>query len=148
MSSTSVRFPFSVELKEQHAALRSTLHWMEAQVAERRERVFVERNFLGLLRTFREHLGEHFRFEEVNGFEGGFCSPDAEIQELAGSFVRQHRALEARLDALLDRTAAPPGAEDACLLLDELLLFFRQLRRHDALEDAMLQRIVHGPTDL
>ena len=148
MSSTNVRFPFSIELREQHAALRSTLSLLEAQVAQKGERVFGERSFLGHLRTWREHLGQHFHFEEVNGFEGGFGSDDPEIQEQTGSFVRQHRALEARLDVLLDRTAAPPGAEDAALLLDELLLFFRQLRLHDALEDAMLQRIVHGPLDL
>jgi hypothetical protein len=146
--STTVRFPFSIELREQHAALRSTLHWMEVEVAQKGERIFVEASFLGHLRTWRGHLGQHFRFEEENGFEGGFGSPDAEIQELTGTFVRQHRSLEARLDALLDRMAAPPGAEDAALLLDELLFFFRQLRRHDALEDAMLQRIVHGPLDL
>jgi hypothetical protein len=148
MSAPNVRFPFSIELREQHAALRSTLSWLEAQVAQSGVRVFGERSFLDLLCTWRHHLGEHFRFEEVNGFEGGFGSPDPEIQELTGTFVRQHRALEARLDGLLDRAKAPPGAEDAGLLLDELLLFFRQLRRHDALEDAMLQRIVHGPLDL
>jgi hypothetical protein len=148
MSATNVRFPFSIELKEQHAALRSTLHWMEVQVAEKGERVFGDRSFLALLRTWRDHLLQHFRYEEVNGFEGGFGSPDVEIQELTGTFVRQHRALEARLDWLIDRTSAPPGAEDPFLMLDELLLFFRQLRRHDSLEDAMLQRIVNGPQDL
>lgn len=148
MFSSGVRFPFAIELREQHAALRSTLGWMEAEISAKGEHIFAERTFLGFLRTWRVHLGQHFRFEELNGFEGGFASSDAEIQELAGSLVRQHRALEARLDALLDRTAAPPGAEDAEEMLVELRRFFRQLRQHDALEDAMLQRIVHGPTDL
>jgi hypothetical protein len=148
VSTSDVRFPFSIELREQHAALRSTLHWMEVEMAEKGAHAFGERSFLELLRTWRGHLGQHFHFEEENGFEGAFGSPDPEIQELTGTLVRQHRALEARLDALLDRMDAPPGAEDAGLLRDELLLFFRQLRRHDALEDAMLQRIVHGPQDL
>ena len=101
-----------------------------------------------MLRTWRGHLGQHFRYEEENGFEGGFASSDLEIHEMCRTFVLQHRALEARMDALLDRLDAPAGAEDAHLLLDELMLFFRQLHRHDALEDAMLQRIVHGPLDL
>jgi hypothetical protein len=147
MSATNVRFPFSIELREQHAALRSTLHWMEVEVAEKGEHA-LGLGFLDQLRTWRGHLAQHFRFEEENGFEGGFGSPDAEVQELTGTLVRQHRALEGRLDALLDRMDAPAGAEDASQLLEELLLFFRQLRRHDALEDAMLQRIVHGPLDL
>jgi hypothetical protein len=120
---------------------------MEAEVAAKGERIFVEQGFLGRLRAWSVHLREHFRFEEVNGFEGGFASPDPEIHELTSGFVRQHRALEARMDDVLARAGAPSGAEDAAELMEELLRFFRQLRQHDAQEDAMLQRIVHGPVD-
>jgi len=141
VSTASIRFPFSIELSEQHVALRNTLRWVEAEMARKRERVFDERRFLGLFRTWADHLRLHFRFEEEHGFEGGLGSLDQEIRELTGCFVRQHRSLQTRLDALLALTTArPPGIEPA-VLLEELLRFFHELRRHDVLENAVLDRI-------
>ena len=148
MTSTGVRFPFSVELKEQHDALRATLGWMEAEIRGKGARVLAERGFQSLLSAWRIHLRQHFRFEEEAGFDGAVTSSDGDVRALAGDLVRQHRALEARLDGLLDRVAAPPGAEDPTELLLGLGRFFRQLRQHDALEDALLQRLAHGPGGL
>src|SRR5688572_29137950 len=148
MTTPAVRFPFSVELGEQHDALRATLGWMESEIGAKGARVLGELGFLSRLCTWRAHLGQHFRFEEAAGFDGAVVSPDAEVRTQATNLLRQHRALEARFDALLDRTAAPPGAEDAAELLVELRRFFRQLRQHDAFEDALLQRVARGPADV
>ena len=140
MTTTTIRFPFAIELHEQHAALRSTLRWLEAEIARRRERVFGERRFLALLRTFGDHLRKHFRFEEEHGFEGGVGSRTPEIQELVRGFELQHRSLETRLDALLALTATPTPGIEPDVLLDECLRFFHELRRHDALENAAFER--------
>jgi hypothetical protein len=137
-----VRFPFTLELREQHAALRSTIRWLESEVDQKRGNL-AGGAFLGLLHTFRDQLLEHFRFEEANGIEGGFGSSDPELHALASGLIRQHRELELRLGqavSLFEVARDPYFALDALL---SLKAFFREMRKHDALEDAILQRLRH-----
>lgn len=142
MSALDVRFPFTLELHEQHAALRSTIRWLESEVDLKRG-TLAGGAFLGLLHTFQEQLVLHFRFEEANGIEGGFGSSDPELHALAAGLIRQHHELEQHLAQALHGL---DSAQDPYLALDELLAlraFFRELRKHDALEDAILQRLRH-----
>lgn len=137
-----VRFPFTLELREQHAALRSTIRWLESEVDLKRGNL-AGGAFLGLLHTFRDQIVQHFRFEEANGIEGGFGSSDPEMHALAYGLIRQHRELEQRLDQAV---RGFEGVADPYLALDALLAlraFFREMRKHDAIEDAILQRLRH-----
>lgn len=137
-----VRFPFTLELREQHAALRSTIRWLESEVDQKRGNL-AGGAFLGLLLAFRDQIVQHFRFEEANGIEGGFGSSDPELHALATGLIRQHRELEQRLDQAVRGFESAP---DPYLALDSLLAlraFFREMRKHDALEDAILQRLRH-----
>jgi hypothetical protein len=141
-----VRFPFTLELREQHAALRSTIRWLESEVDLKRGNL-AGGAFLGLLHTFHEQIVQHFRFEEANGIEGGFGSSDSELHALAAGLIGQHRALETRLAHVV---ALFEACDDPYLALDALLAlktFFRELRKHDALEDAILQRLRHESID-
>ncbi len=100
------------------------------------------------LRVFREQLVQHFRFEELNGFEGGFGSHDPEIQRWTLELIRQHHEFEARLSAILVRlqeSASERGVPAA--VLADLGAFFLDLRRHDAQENALLLWIARGPAD-
>ncbi|MEQ1892671.1 MAG: hemerythrin domain-containing protein [Planctomycetota bacterium] len=142
MTALDVRFPFTLELREQHAALRSTIRWLESEVDLKRGNL-AGGAFLGLLHTFQEQIVAHFRFEEANGIEGGFGSSDPELHALASGLIRQHRELEQRLALAVQGLDL---AQDPYLALDSLLAlraFFREMRKHDAIEDAILQRLRH-----
>lgn len=142
MTALDVRFPFTLELREQHAALRSTIRWLESEVDHKRG-TLAGGAFLGLLHTFRDEIVQHFRFEEANGIEGGFGSSDPELHALAHGLIRQHRELEKRIEGVVQGFE---GAPDPYLAIDALLAlraFFREMRKHDALEDAILQRLRH-----
>jgi hypothetical protein len=148
MEAPELAFPFAGELHEQHAALRTAIRWLQAELAspdaDRRTRA----RALEFLSVFREQLVQHFRFEELSGFDGGAFSSDSEIQGWTQELMRQHHALEAQLGTLIGRLEADAGAEQVHTeLLAELGDFFRALRRHDAEENALILWITQGPTD-
>lgn len=149
MTALELEFPFSRELREQHDALRAAARWLQAELEQERAGGRAARgDARDSLRVFREQLVQHFRFEERNGFEGGVGSHDPEIQRWTLELVRQHHALEERLDALLSRpeeSGSEPGI--TAPWLTELRAFFAALRRHDAEENALLLWISRGPTD-
>ena len=147
MAAADLKFPFARELQEQHDALRTAVRWFRAE-AERSHSSESGRVDAGeFLRVFREQLVQHFRFEELNGFEGGVGSHDPEIQRWTQELIRQHRAFEERLDALLLRLEGPNARKLSAALLTELGAFFGDLRRHDAEENALLLWISRGPAD-
>lgn len=149
MTTPELKFPFARELKEQHDALWATVRWFRSEVEQGRSSgpgEYVDEG--AFLRVFREQLVQHFRFEELNGFEGGCGSHDPEIQRWTLEFIRQHHAFEERLDALLVRLEEPGSdGEIPAPLLTELGAFFGDLRRHDAEENALLLWVSRGPTD-
>ena len=138
-----LQFPFALELREQHDAVRSTAKWLEVELERSSAAGESLDAVVETLRVFRTQLVEHFHFEERGGFEGSFGSADPVVRRRAGDLVRQHRALTARLDAALARDDRPRAPAD---LVGELRLFFRALRQHDELEDALLQDVqLHEP---
>jgi hypothetical protein len=141
-------FPFAGELREQHDALRATLRWFQAELEGTPAGRLGCAPASEFLRVFREQLVEHFRFEELSGFEGGASSPDSEIQNWTAELMRQHRALDERLQGLRRRLAEQDqqGAVPVPLRA-ELRAFFSALRRHDAEENALILWISQGPTD-
>ena len=148
MDSPEFRFPFASELREQHDALRTAIRWFQAELARGPgERLECARAFQ-FLRMFREQLVEHFRFEELSGFEGGVSSPDSQIQALTQDLMRQHQGLEKDLLALLERLESMRAQEELpAPLLAWVRSFFSALRRHDAEENALILWISQGPTD-
>ena len=149
MGDAELKFPFARELEEQHDALRAAMRWfdseLEADIAAGRD----ERRKAGeFLLVLREQLVQHFRFEELNGFEGGFGSDDPELRRWTQELVRQHHAFERRLDALLsplEQSGPGPGLPEDWLVGLRALL--ADLRRHDAEENALMLWIGHGPVD-
>lgn len=138
---TELGFPFARELGEQHAAVRVTLRWIEAELARQASCSRLDDSLQRSLRTFRQELGEHFSFEERHGFEGGFDSPEPEIQRVTSRLVREHREFERRMDEILDQLGKSTTAAGAVAALHA---FFDDVRRHDAEESSLLLRIVHG----
>ncbi len=149
MATAELKFPFARELQEQHDALRAAIRWFRAEAEQERPCGNAGRGDpREFLRVFREQLSLHFRFEELNGFEGGVGSHDPEIQRWTQELIRQHRAFEVRLNALLlrlEESGDDPGIPAP--LLSELGVFFGDLRRHDAEENALLLWISRGPAD-
>lgn len=149
MTAPELRFPFAHELQEQHDALRAAVRWFQAELDPGRPGGPAARGAAReFLRVFREQLIRHFRFEELNGFEGGVGSHDPEIQRWTQELIRQHHAFEERMSALEQRLEeAGEGQAVPEPLLAELGAFFSALRRHDAEENALLLWISQGPTD-
>lgn len=149
MTTPELEFPFARELQEQHDALRVAVRWFQAEVErEQPTRAGERAEAREFLRVFREQLTQHFRFEELSGFGGGVGAHDPELQRWIQELIRQHRAFEERLDALLARLDATGNdAEIPAALLMELGAFLGALRRHDAEENALLLWISRGPTD-
>jgi hypothetical protein len=149
VSEGELGFPFARELREQHDALRTAVRWFQAELGAQRARepgrAAHARDFV---REFREQLVQHFRFEELNGFEGAFGSDDPEVQGWARELIRQHHAFERELSGLLEQLElCPAGAAVPGRLLGELAAFFGARRRHDAEENAFMLRISRGPLD-
>lgn len=149
MDDAELKFPFARELEEQHDALRAAVRWyqseLETGIAEGRDGPREAREFL---LVFREQLVQHFRFEELNGFEGGFGSDDPELRRWTQELVRQHHAFELRLVALLSRLDQVATSRE--LPEDwsaELRALLSDLRRHDAEENALMLWIARGPLD-
>lgn len=149
MSDTELKFPFARELEEQHDAMRAAMRWLQAEVGpERKGPPCSPREARALLHPFREQLVLHFRFEERNGFQGGFASDDPEVQRWTQELVRQHHEFEQRLGALVGRLdRIGDGAKITDDWLVELQALLRALRRHDAEENAVLLWISRGPAD-
>ncbi len=149
MSDAELKFPFARELEEQHDALRAAVRWFQSELeAGRAGGRDVRREAREFLLVFREQLVQHFRFEELNGFEGGFGSDDPELQRWTRELVRAHHEFEQRLVALLSRLEqAGAGPELPEPWLGELRVLLGDLRRHDAEENALLLWIARGPVD-
>jgi hypothetical protein len=150
MSEGELGFPFARELREQHDALRAVVRWFQAELgpepAREPGRAAHARDFLC---EFREQLVRHFRFEELNGFEGALGSDDPEVQAWARELVRQHHAFERELTGFLEQLElSPAGSSVPDPLLGELAAFFGALRRHDAEENALMLWISRGPLDI
>src|SRR5262245_37798545 len=107
-----VEFPFARELGEQHAAVRSTVKWLEIEIARSNRSGMPGEVAVTTLHVFRVQMGEHFRFEERGGFDTGFGSDDADVLRRTAELVRQHRSLESRLDAILASIARAAAALD------------------------------------
>ena len=75
-----IEFPFARELGEQHAAVRSTVKWLEIEIARSSPAGIPGEVAVTTLHVFRAQMSEHFRFEERGGFEAGFGSADMEIR--------------------------------------------------------------------
>ena len=131
----------AVRLREEHDAIRTVMGWIEAEMErELREGGRVEGNgpLLGPLRSFRDHLLEHFRTEERG---------NVLVEPLKGSFAPselhdEHAALADRLDTLIEELerARSDGRPADDHFGQRLKALFRDLQRHDARETGILLR--------
>lgn len=141
-----VRFPLALQLDEEHRSVHVSMRWIWAEVLRQIDeegRVRPGGPLLGPLRSFREHLLRHFRFEEDEGLLGDPPEDDADTAALVGRLVLEHRDFEGRLDRLVEELERDDrdGRRVLSLFADELRRLFNDLRRHEALEDELVRRV-------
>lgn len=149
MTIHDLNLPFGRELQEQHEALRASMQRIQSELGSGPSHERGGRGDLHeCLPVFREQLIQHFRFEERNGFDGGFGLDDPEVERRMHELVLQHHEFEKRLGVFLQHLeTAGAGARIPEALLADLGAFFGDLRRHDAEESALFLRIACGPKD-
>jgi hypothetical protein len=141
MAVRKVSFPFSQAIAEEHDAIRTTMKWIENEVA--RSDAGAPRDSMSLLQTlhgFREHLVTHFAHEERGEFHGGKGALDPEIRSGLDVLTREHRGFEQRIAALIAAIEAAPESLPASFA-PVMRGLFEDLRRHDAHETVLLAQI-------
>ena len=138
----SYGFSAEREVAEEHSAIRAIAHWIDVELTrqvESCEGVRSDGPLLGPLRSFRDHLEEHFRFEEDCGILAAAIlqgpHPLLNLQKWRG----QHRRLLARIDEVVRvLESAPAGVRLEGGFAEELRGFFLDLGVHDQFENELL----------
>jgi len=91
----------------------------------------------GRLDATRTHIGEHFRFEEENGYLDVVSKREPRLDRAIQQLIEEHRQLAQSLDRILGEAKAAMGLEDA--LREEVQGWVKRVRQHEAREDNLIQ---------
>jgi hemerythrin len=120
----------AAELRRLHVLLAEELGQLEAGA---RHRPPAELHVP--LSQLRDHLAEHFQFEETNGYLAPILQREPHRERAAQILGEQHRELLHSLDLLLAEARQEPKADFA----DRLSAWVKALRRHEAEENRLYQ---------
>ena len=136
------RFSADREIAEEHGAIRTIAKWIELELTRQVESVGGARSdgpLLGPLRSFRDHLARHFRFEEESGVLAAAILARPRAAANLEKWQEQHRRLLLRLNGSIHRLeSAPARTELGADFVSELREFFVDLGVHDRFEDELL----------
>ncbi len=121
-------------LGQAHAALLEDLRRLEnaarstspASMAEVRQR----------LEATRRHIGEHFRFEEQNGYMDAVRQREPRLEREIQQLAEEHRRLEHSLDAL--REASQTVSSPDAAFRQEIQHWIKQVRQHESRENDLV----------
>jgi ElaB/YqjD/DUF883 family membrane-anchored ribosome-binding protein len=85
----------------------------------------------------REHLAEHFRFEEENGYMDAVLQRNPNRERTVQHLRDEHRRLTESLEALLGEAAAAGGPKEG--LREKILAWVESVRDHESRENALVQ---------
>jgi iron-sulfur cluster repair protein YtfE (RIC family) len=90
-----------------------------------------------LLEKAREHLTEHFRLEEEDGYMGAVLQRDPNQERSVQHLRDEHRQLTESLEALRGEVASAGGPED--VPWKKILSWVARVREHESRENALVQ---------
>jgi len=122
-------------LGQAHTALLEDLRKLEATVAPTSEGGLPE--LRARLAASREHITEHFRFEEQNGYLDAVRRREPRLERTIQHLAEEHRQLARALDALIGNAAA--AASLGGPLRNEVQAWIKQVRQHECHENDLVQ---------
>jgi len=89
------------------------------------------------LAAAREHIAEHFRFEEQNGYLDVVRRREPQMDRTIEELHEEHRQLLLSLNALLEEARAYGGAEGT--FREKVRAWVRRVRQHESRENSLVQ---------
>lgn len=137
-------FPFARRIAEDHGTVRALMKWIEAELVRQCDHELQHDGpILGPFRVLRDHLREHFRYEEGEGFLRELGARFPEEHDALRRLTAQHRNFEGRMEALvgeLQEAARTDGRLEPRVVVD-LRCLFQDLRQHDLEEERLASRL-------
>jgi len=122
-------------LSRAHAALLEDLRRLEEAASAASEESLAW--LRGRLDATRMHIGEHFRFEEQNGYLDVVSKREPRLDRAIQQLVEEHRQLAQALDFVVAEVKAATGLDDK--LREEVRGWVKRVRQHEAREDRLIQ---------
>jgi hypothetical protein len=94
------------------------------------------------LRRLRRHLGEHFRFEERDGYMSAVRKREPQLDREVTGLLAEHRQLAKDLDALRDQARQDQESVPAA----EIQAWIERVRSHEARENALVEEVFNRDT--
>ena len=85
----------------------------------------------------QEHITEHFRFEEQNGYMHAVRAREPRLERAIHQLAEEHRQLARSLEALIERARDTTSLDDR--FRDEVREWVERVRQHEARENDIVQ---------
>lgn len=118
-----------------HTALLRDLE--NLQEAVRSQRGEVTPKLYARLLMVQQHLTEHFRFEEQNGYMEAVRKRAPHLERVIQHLLKEHRQLAESLDALIAKTEEGKGQDTP--LLEEIREWIERVRQHESRENLLVE---------
>src|SRR6516225_10090607 len=131
----SSEISLSEDIRRAHAALLQDLRDLEktAQLAVAGPMTPLR----DCLATTREHVINHFRFEEQDGYMDAARKRQPHLERVIQELLDEHRQLSRSLDGLIEGAEVTSHVDDA--LLQDIRAWVQRVRQHEARENALMQ---------
>jgi hypothetical protein len=126
--------PLVAALSRAHANLLTDLRGLKQTLQGRVTDIIDLRRRLSKI---REHLEDHFRFEEQNGYLDMIRNRELRLSHSIQHLAEQHQLLLETLDALIAAAEAATSVDRG--LADEIMKWINDVREHEARENELVQ---------
>jgi hypothetical protein len=127
-------------LSQAHHALQEDLQDLE-QAAALEE---VPARMAARLEALRQHLTEHFRFEEKDGYLDAVRQREPNRQRETDQLLEEHRLLAQSLDTLLGEARGAGPLRDT--FGENVRAWVERVRQHEAHENRLVQEVFNRDT--
>lgn len=122
-------------LRQAHATLLGDLRMLEEAVRSPSRRDSADLS--ARLMAVREHLTEHFRFEEQNGYMASVLTREPRLERTVQQLLNQHRQLKQALDALIEEINT--GSNPNNTMGEKIHAWVEQVRQHESRENVLVE---------
>jgi hypothetical protein len=130
-----LRATFGDNLIQAHRTLLADLR--KVRDAVRKTPADRPEDLAAVLEATRGDLGEHFRFEEENGYMAGVLQVQPHLARAVGHLQEEHGRLLQGLDDLIAQTRQSAGLADE--LRQQVIAWLGEVRRHERSENVLVQ---------
>jgi hypothetical protein len=133
METTSITFVEAIS--RVHKALLKDLRRLEEQVASGSEDVLPI--VIARLERTQNHLAEHFRYEEQDGYMDGVRKREPRLERAIEQLGSEHRLILHSLESILEEARLASALDSA--LQEKILAWMELVREHERREDELIE---------